>query len=146
MFQGELFLELETHWDTSGTGSGWFISNDKPAPAWQSAILLNDTNLFFFFFFSSSPKKCSLLRNQRVWNGNCNLIMHYIIYVFVSWASYCRDSGGTRREGMKSRDGVWQILMGSEGWDDGGVEGEWGGGVVHDCREVFGTKSIVVAV
>lgn len=59
--------------------------------------------------------------------------MHYIIYVFVSWAAYCGDSGGTRREGMKSRDGVWQILMGSEGWNDGGV----GGGGVNDRRKLL---------
>lgn len=58
--------------------------------------------------------------------------MHYIIYVCVSWATYCGDSGGMRRERMKSRDGVWQILMGSEGWDDGGV-----GGGVDDCRKVL---------
>lgn len=59
--------------------------------------------------------------------------MHYIIYVYVSWATYCRDSGGMRRERMKSRDGVWQILMGSEGADD---DGEVGGGV-DDCRKVL---------
>lgn len=33
---------------------------------------------------------------------------------------------------MKSRDGVWQILMGSEGVDDGGV-----GGGVDDCRKLL---------
>lgn len=58
--------------------------------------------------------------------------MHYIIYVYVSRATYCRDSGGMRRERMKSRDGVWQILMGSEGWNDGGV-----GGGLDDCRKVL---------
>lgn len=58
--------------------------------------------------------------------------MHYIIYVYVSRAAYCRDSGGTGRERMKSRDGVWQILMGSEGQDDGGV----GGGADY-CRKVL---------